>query len=133
VRNNGSTKDNLTPFSVQYGFKYLGEGHPGGDDRQPGTCAHRGERNRGFRDSLEPLGLFLRTSIPFINMAYSGCLPTRLNPLAERTCLSQAHTALANVTFDVEMSKVAEIDQSSGQQVVALDVKVILTPPCIFH
>lgn len=32
-----------------------------------------------------------------------------------------AHTALANVTFDVEMSKVTEIDQSTGQQVAVVD------------
>ena len=43
---------------------------------------------------MHPLGLFLRTSIPFINKkkAYYECLPTRLDPLAERTCLSQAST-----------------------------------------
>ena len=39
---------------------------------------------------LEPLGLFLRTSIPCIS--YSECLPTRLSPLAEPTCFSQVGT-----------------------------------------
>ena len=34
------------------------------------------------------LGLFLHTSIPFIYMAYSECLPTRLNPLRLRGPLS---------------------------------------------
>jgi hypothetical protein len=39
---------------------------------------------------LNPLDLFLRTSIDHtVYMAYSECLPTRLNPLAERTCFSQ--------------------------------------------
>jgi hypothetical protein len=37
---------------------------------------------------LNPLGPFLRTSTPY--MAYSECLATRLNPLAERICFSQA-------------------------------------------
>jgi hypothetical protein len=37
--------------------------------------------------NLNPLGLFLRTSV---YMVYSECLTTRLNPLAERTCFSQA-------------------------------------------
>jgi hypothetical protein len=39
---------------------------------------------------VNPLGLFLRTSIPFnYGVFYSECLPTRLNPLAERACFSQ--------------------------------------------
>ena len=33
--------------------------------------------------------IFLRTSTPGVCIAYSECLPTRLNPLAERTCFSQ--------------------------------------------
>ena len=37
---------------------------------------------------LSPRGLFLRTSIRTVYNAYSGCLPTRLNPLAERACCS---------------------------------------------
>jgi hypothetical protein len=44
--------------------------------------------------SVEPLGLFLRTSIP-IYMAYSEHLLTRLNPLAERACFSQVPPRLA--------------------------------------
>ena len=32
-------------------------------------------------------------------MAYSECLPTRLNPLAERTCFSQADAQLFLVTL----------------------------------
>ena len=35
----------------------------------------QGERNKGFRGSLEPLGLFLRTSIPFIWHILSAFLP----------------------------------------------------------
>jgi hypothetical protein len=38
---------------------------------------------------LEPPGPLL-THLHTVCMAYSGCLPTRLNPLAERTCFSQA-------------------------------------------
>ena len=47
---------------------------------------------------LNPLGLFLEppgpllTHIHTVYMAYSERLPTRLNPLAERTCFSQAST-----------------------------------------
>ena len=37
---------------------------------------------------LEPPGLFL-THLHTVCMAYSERLPTRLNPLAERTCFSQ--------------------------------------------
>jgi hypothetical protein len=40
---------------------------------------------------LNPLGLFSRTSIPFVWRILSAFLrATRLNPLAERTCFSQA-------------------------------------------
>ena len=44
---------------------------------------------------MNPLGLFLDPPGPLLThlhtvyMAYSECLPTRLNPLAERTCFSQ--------------------------------------------
>jgi hypothetical protein len=40
---------------------------------------------------LNPLGRFLRTSTPRIwsTLEYPECLPTRLNPLAERSCFSQ--------------------------------------------
>ena len=31
-------------------------------------------------------------------MAYSECLPTHLNPLAERTCFSQAHATTGGAT-----------------------------------
>ena len=47
---------------------------------------------------LNPLGLFLRTSTPCIwVMAYSECRPTRLNPLAERTCFSQVRAIPCSV------------------------------------
>ena len=45
---------------------------------------------------MNPLGLFLEppgpllTHLHTVHIAYSECLPTRLNPLAERTCFSQA-------------------------------------------
>ena len=44
---------------------------------------------------MNPLGLFLEPPGPLLThlhavcIAYSECLPTRLNPLAERTCFSQ--------------------------------------------
>ena len=44
---------------------------------------------------MNPLGLFLEPPEPILThlhnvyMAYSECPPTRLNPLAERTCFSQ--------------------------------------------
>jgi hypothetical protein len=42
----------------------------------------------GSGGSLEPPGSLL-THLHTVHMAYSDCLPTRLNPLAERTCFSQ--------------------------------------------
>jgi hypothetical protein len=45
---------------------------------------------------LNPLGLFLEPPVPLLThphtvyMACSECLPTHLNPLAERACFSQA-------------------------------------------
>jgi hypothetical protein len=50
----------------------------------------------GSGGSLEPPGPLLEPPGPLLThlhtvyMAYSECLPTRLNPLAERTCFSQA-------------------------------------------
>ena len=50
----------------------------------------------GSGGSLEPYGPLL-THLHTIYMAYSECLPTRLNLLAEKTCFSQvpqlAHTS----------------------------------------
>jgi len=49
---------------------------------------------------LNPLGLFLEPPGPLLThlhtvyMAYSECLPTRLNPLAERTCFSQVSASI---------------------------------------
>ena len=55
-----------------------------------------GQGAQGAR--LTPLGLFLEPPGPFLThlhtvyMAYSERLPTRLNLLAERACLSQVYT-----------------------------------------
>ena len=54
---------------------------------------------------MNPLGLFLDPPGPLIShlhtvyMEYSECLPTRLNPLAERTCFSQADSAASTCWF----------------------------------
>jgi hypothetical protein len=45
--------------------------------------------------SLEPPGPLL-THLHTVYMVYPECLPTRLNPLAERTCLSQASGLLGD-------------------------------------
>jgi hypothetical protein len=53
-------------------------------------------RQGGSGGSLEPPGPLLGLPGPLLThlhtvyMACSECLPTRLNPLAERTCFSQA-------------------------------------------
>ena len=56
---------------------------------------------------MNPLGLFLEPPGPLLthlHTVYMGCserLPTRLNPLAERTCFSQVSCAsCANTTAD---------------------------------
>ena len=61
-----------------------------------------GEQQRGGSGgSLEPPGLHLEPPGPLLTrlhtvyMAYSERLPTRLNPLAERTCFSQVLLGLA--------------------------------------
>jgi hypothetical protein len=56
---------------------------------------------------LNPLGLFI-THLHTIYMAYSECIPTRLNPPAERTCFSQVQLFASNnpdadVTWRVEL------------------------------
>ena len=56
----------------------------------------QGETARGFRGSLEPPGSLLEPPGPLLthlHTVYMACyerLPTRLNPVAERTCFSQA-------------------------------------------
>ena len=61
-----------------------------------GNCSLQGERDRGSRGSLEPPGPLL-THLHTVYMEYSECLPTRLNPLAERTGFFQvlSHRATA--------------------------------------
>ena len=54
---------------------------------------------------MNPLGLFLEPPGPLLThlhtvlMACSECLPTRLNPLAERTCFSQVPPVLRGEAF----------------------------------
>jgi hypothetical protein len=52
-----------------------------------------GKQMRGPGGSLEPPGP-LPTHLHTVYMEYSECLPTLLNPPAERTCFSQVHTWL---------------------------------------
>jgi hypothetical protein len=50
----------------------------------------------GSRGSPEPPGPLL-THLHTVYMAYSECRPTRLNPLAERTCFSQVRAIPCSV------------------------------------
>jgi hypothetical protein len=50
--------------------------------------------SRGSLEPPGPLNTHLLTHLHAVYMAYSECLPTRLNPLAERTCFSQARSSL---------------------------------------
>ena len=61
--------------------------------RVAAAVATREKEIRGSGGSLEPPGP-LRTHLHAVCMACSECLPTRLNPLAERTCFSQVATRL---------------------------------------
>ena len=111
---------------------------------------------------MNPLGLFLRTSILFY-MAYSECLSTCLNPSAERTYFSQVggrnqEQKLISASTDGrvcvwDLKKMQEptafyklqaraaggddahmpAKTSDLSVMVALDVKVIQTPLSIFH
>ena len=66
---------------------------------------------------MNPLGLFLENPGPLLThlhtvyMAYYERLPTRLNPLAERTCFSQVGTmkrwyfVMVTLGVDVEVIK----------------------------
>ena len=63
----------------------------------PRSAARRREKQiGGSGGSLEPPGPLLEPPGPLLThrhtvyIAYSECLPTRLSPLAERTCFSQA-------------------------------------------
>ena len=50
---------------------------------------------------LEPPGPLL-THLRTVYMAFSECLPTRLNPLVERTCFSQAGGGAEASPMDAE-------------------------------
>jgi hypothetical protein len=57
----------------------------------------REQQIRGSGGSLEPPGPLL-THLHTVYMAFSERFPTRLNPLAERTCLSQAPPKASNIS-----------------------------------
>ena len=63
---------------------------------EKGKVSGREQQIGGSGESLEPPGPLLEPPGPLLMhlhtvfMAYSECRPTRLNPLAERTCFSQA-------------------------------------------
>ena len=83
-------------------------------------------------------------------MAYYERLPTRLNPLAEKTCFSQinnppnepgevpapgpaADAALRAGWLRGRRHPLTHAPMGTLKVELDLDVKVILTPPCIFH
>ena len=72
----------------------LGAGDAGQLERP--AARDREQQIGGSGGSLEPPGPLLEPPGPLLThlhtvyMAYSECLPTRLNPLAERTCFHQA-------------------------------------------
>ena len=61
-------------------------------------------------------------------MAYSECLPTRLNPLAERTCFSQAvAVAIAEWRAELEARRAAAAKLRHAQTVAALQRLALAT------
>ena len=66
---------------------------------------------------MNPLGLFLRTSVPSI-WRFSECLPTLLDPLAERVCFCQA--AKRAVTGS-KHERDKNVGDPAKQNLVALD------------
>ena len=66
---------------------------------------------------MNPLGLFLeppgplRTHLHTVHMAYCERFPTRLNPLAERTCFCQV---VDNIGREDEISDSDSSDDSGG-------------------
>ena len=63
----------------------------------------------GSGGSLEPPGP-LPMHLHTVYMACSECVPTRLNPLAERTCFSQVETFAANTRDYAEHAAMAPAD-----------------------
>jgi hypothetical protein len=55
----------------------------------------------GLREKLEPPVEPLLTHLHTIYIAFYGCLPTRLNPLAERACFSQLTAACSCTALPV--------------------------------
>ena len=65
-------------------------------------------------------------------MAYSECLPTRLNPWLRGPFLPGM--SFATVRAQPKVGVLLGLSTGLLSTVaLALDVKVILTPPCIFH
>jgi hypothetical protein len=55
-----------------------------------------------------------------VYMAYSECFPTRLNPLAERTCFSQVGREGA----DAELRRRAEVEVETRHSVLAAQIEI---------
>ena len=79
--------DSATIFTEQ-GRDDLAGRHALRGRRELSAGDREGERGRGFRGSLGPPGPFF-THLDTVYMEYSKCLPTLLNPLAQRTYFSQ--------------------------------------------
>ena len=84
---------------------------------------------------MNPLGLFpeppgpLLTHLHTVYMAYSERLPTRLNPLAERTCFSQVwpHGIPRAASFDLALE--AEVARAAALVLVRGDVQRVVEVP----
>ena len=66
---------------------------------------------------MNPLGLFLEPPGPLLThlhtvcIAYSECLPTRWNPLAERTCFSQVTVIVDGVSSQRPTDRTVALDR----------------------
>ena len=106
-----------------------------GRDRRldgPGAAGVRAREKKigGTGGSLEPPGPLL-TRLHTVYMAYSERLPTRLNPLAERTCFSQVTAMLRLRPLAMTFAYTTEdVDMAAAKQTA-----LVLEYPCdvTFH
>ena len=82
--------------------------------REQGQVEPVEQQIRGLGGSLEPPGP-LPMHLHTVYMEYSECLPTLLNPLAERSCFSQVEPPVAVISVSVRRKLTAyDMRASSG-------------------
>jgi hypothetical protein len=108
-----------------------GAAERGGQAGEGDCVGGREKQTGGSGGSLEPPGPLL-TRLHTVHTAYSECLPAHLNPWL-RGPVSPLQGGWAGYRWRWQKTRPRCKSCSGATASLALDVEVILTPPCIFH